>query len=195
MALGFITLTSRTLTRTSRYAEAIESLFESTTLLFTASEDAYRFLVQRPHAHLARLRRLDLAFTHFKDHLFLQPIEPRHPRLSDGDGGCPTATSEAAPPAGWELWLPLTTALRERLPKLTSLRVVLSPPSARAERFVDVLREWEGEGYGGWVTESADGVVYLEMGSRRRSGRRSGGAEAEAEAEDEVQQGQEIENL
>lgn len=158
--------------------------------------------MQRPHAHLARLRKLDLAFTHFKDHLFLQPIEPRHPRLSDGDGSCP-ATSEA-PPAGWELWLPLTTALRERLPELTSLRVTLSPPSTRAERFVDVLRDWEEEGYGGWVTENADGVVYLEMGSRRAGRRRRGGAgevaaedrdEGEGEGEVEVQQAEEIENL
>lgn len=148
-----------------RYVEAVESLFESTELIFTASEDAYRFLVQQPHAHLARIRALDLAFTHFKDHLFLQSIAPRHPRINDDDSGS-TATTKTVP-VGWDVWMPLAVAVRERMPAMRSLRVTLSPPGARAEVFVDVLREWEREGHG-WVTERAEGVVYLELGRRRR---------------------------
>lgn len=127
--------------------------------------------MQQPHAHLARVRALDLDFTHFKDHLFLQSIEARHPRLTDAGGG---GGSTMAVPVGWGVWMPLTQVLRERMPALASLRVTLSPPSALAEGFVDVLREWEREGHG-WVTERADGVVYLEMGRRRAAAELEGG--------------------
>lgn len=113
--------------------------------------------MQNPHSYLHKLHSLDLAFSHFKDHLFLQRIEALHPRLPD---------SSSTAPVGWELWVPLMLTVREQMPNLARLRVQLSPPSAKAEGFVDVLREWEREGYG-WVTEQADGVVYLEMGRRR----------------------------
>ncbi|KAG6364045.1 hypothetical protein INS49_009148 [Diaporthe citri] len=86
------------------YAEAIESFLESTTLIFTASEDAYRFFVQHPHRHRARVRSVQLAFTHFKDHLFLQRIEPRHPRLPDSQLGVPVSAA-AAPTAREEVFL------------------------------------------------------------------------------------------
>lgn len=128
-------------------------------------------MVQRPHAYLARIRALDLEFTHFKDHLFLQRIAPQHPRLDDDDAAAAAAEDGLATkrvPVGCELWQPLTLTLRGRMPALVSLRVTLSPPGALAEGLVDVLREWEREGHG-WVTEKADGVVYMELGRRRRT--------------------------
>lgn len=36
---------------------------------------------------------------------------------------------------------------------------------AAMEGFVEVLRDWEREGWG-WVTEVEGGVVYLEMGRK-----------------------------
>lgn len=152
----------------NRYAEAIESLFESTQLIFTASEDAYRFFVQLEHSHVDKIRNLYLAFDHFKDHLFLQRIEAKHPRLPD---------TMSTVPVGWELWTPLMRCVREKMPELRDLRVQLSAPSVKGEGFVEVLRDWEEEGHG-WVTENAEGVIYLEMrrgqnvvtGPRRRDG-------------------------
>lgn len=139
----------------ARYAEAIECLFEATELIFTASEDAHRFFVQNPHAHTAKIRRLDLAFNHFKDHLFLQAIEPRgHPRLPDG---------ASAAPVGWELWTPLVAALRAGTPELRYLRVHLSPQQSRqGEGLVEALWGWEAQWHG-WVTQQEDGVIYYEM--------------------------------
>lgn len=152
----------------SRYAEAIESLFESTQLIFTASEDAYRFFVQLQHSHVDKIRNLYFAFDHFKDHLFLQRIEAKHPRLPD---------TMSTVPVAWELWTPLMRCVREKMPELRDLRVHLSAPSVKGEGFVEVLRDWEEMGHG-WVTEHAEGVIYLEMrkgknavmGPRRRDG-------------------------
>ncbi|KAG8157956.1 hypothetical protein KVR01_012228 [Diaporthe batatas] len=143
------------------YAEAIESFFESTTLIFTASEDAYRFFVQHPHPHRTKVRSLQLAFTHFKDHLFLQRIEPKHPRLPDSQLGVPVS---------WGVWTPLMRCVREGLPELRRLTIHLSAaaaPTAREEVFLDVLREWAADGYG-TVEEKAGGVVYCETGGRLR---------------------------
>lgn len=143
-----------------RYAEAIESFLESTTLIFTASEDAYRFFVQHPHAHRARIRSVQLAFTHFRDHLFLQRLEPMHPRLPD---------SQLSVPVSWGVWTPLMRAVREGLPELRRLTVHLSAaaaPTAREEVFLDVLREWAAEGYG-TVEEKAGGLIYTETGRPR----------------------------
>ncbi|KAI7778981.1 hypothetical protein LA080_001498 [Diaporthe eres] len=142
------------------YAEAIESFLESTTLIFTASEDAYRFFVQHPHRHRARVRSVQLAFTHFKDHLFLQRIEPKHPRLPD---------SQLSVPVSWGVWTPLMRCVREGLPELRRLTVHLSAaaaPTAREEVFLDVLREWAAEGYG-TVEEKGGGLVYTETGRLR----------------------------
>lgn len=152
------------LTTNPRYAEAIESFLESTTLIFTASEDAYRFLVQPPHRHphANKIRSLQMAFTHFKDHLFLQRIEPRHPRLPDGQLG--------PVPVSWALWVPLMRCVREGLPELRRLTVHLgaaAAPNAREEVFLDVLRGWADEGFG-TVEERAGGVVYTETGGRLR---------------------------
>ncbi|KAJ0106954.1 hypothetical protein J7T55_011049 [Diaporthe amygdali] len=139
------------------YAEAIESFLESTTLIFTASEDAYRFFVQQPHPYHAKVRSVHLAFTHFKDHLFLQRIEPRHPRLPD---------SQLSVPVSWGVWTPLMRCVRGGLPELRRLTVHLSAaaaPTSREEVFLDVLREWADEGYG-MVEEKGGGLVYTETG-------------------------------
>lgn len=141
------------------YAEAIESVLESTTLIFTASEDAYRFFVQHPHPHRDKVRSLQLAFTHFKDHLFLQRIEPKHPRLLD---------TELDVPVSWGLWTPLVRCVREGLPGLRRLTIHLgaaAAPTAREDVFLDVLREWAANGYG-MVEEKAGGLVYTETGGR-----------------------------
>lgn len=67
--------------------------------------------------------------------------------------------------------------IRENMPELRDLRVQLGASTVKGEGFVEVLRDWEEEGHG-WVTENADGVIYLEMrrgqnvvtGPRRRAG-------------------------
>ncbi|CAN8103175.1 unnamed protein product [Discula destructiva] len=141
------------------YAEAIDSLFESTQLIFTASEDAYRFFVQNPHSHLDKIRNVDFAFSHSKDHLFLQPIESKHPRLEEG-------TSSASVPVSWGVWLPLMLCVRERMPDLRELRIHIDAPNVRGDGFVETLDEWEHCGYG-WLVEQEGGCIYLE--SRRES--------------------------
>lgn len=141
-----------------RYGEAIEYFFESTTLIFTASEDAFRFFLQNGHSHMYKIRDLDLTFNHYKDHLFLQRIQSKHPHLPNGSNV----------PVASELWLPLMKCVRERLPELRSLRVHLSPPESTGQVFMDLLRDWEREGYG-WAEEQMDGMVYLEKGRQREA--------------------------
>lgn len=106
---------------------------------------------------MSRIHDLDLTFDHFKDHLFLQRIESKHPHLPNGSHA----------PVAEELWRPLTACLRERLPELRSLRIHLSPPSAaKGQVFMDLLRDWERDGHG-WVEEQVDGMVYLEKGRKK----------------------------
>lgn len=109
-----------------------------------------------------KIHDLDLNFNHVKDHLFLTPIESKHPSpLSSNPNGPSVA------PVASELWLPLMACIRERLPELRSLRIQLSPPSAANWRvFMDLLRDWERDGHG-WVEESLDGMVYMEKGHPR----------------------------
>lgn len=140
--------------RCYRYSEAVESFFESTTLLFTASEDAYRFFVQQPHPYQSSIHALDFSFTHFKDHLFLQPIATKNPQLAVGNNV----------PVYQEVWTPLTLCVREKLPELRWLRIHLST-SAPAELFLDALRKCAQEGYGE-VEETNGGLVYIGEGSQ-----------------------------
>lgn len=107
---------------------------------------------------MSRIHDLDLTFNHFKDHLFLQRIESKHPHLPNG----------SHVPVAKELWRSLTACLRERLPELRNLRIHLSPPSAANEGqiFADLLREWERDGHG-WVEDQVDGIVYLEKGRKK----------------------------
>lgn len=119
--------------------------------------------MQHPqHPHAKRVRSLQLAFTHFKDHLFLQRIEPKHPRLPD---------SQLSVPVSWGVWTPLMACVREGgLPELRRLTVHLSAaaaPTTREEVFLDVLRGWAAEGYG-TVEEKGGGLVYTETGGRLR---------------------------
>lgn len=138
------------------YGEAIEYFFESTGLIFTASEDAYRFFLQTPHSQLSKIHDLDLIFGHFKDHLFLQPIQSQYPTLPNNSSA----------PVASELWLPLTKYVREKLPELRSLLIRLSPPLGKGQAFMDLLRDWERDGHG-WVEEQMDGMIYLEKGRQR----------------------------
>lgn len=120
-----------------RYAEAIESLFETATFVFTASEDAYRFLVQQPHPHMSSIRRLDFCLSHHKDHLFLFRIDSKHPQLSC----CQTV------PIGWELWDPLMTCVKGKLPELQTLNIHLAhQPHGREDKFLRLLDAWETAG-------------------------------------------------
>ncbi|ROW05795.1 hypothetical protein VMCG_05207 [Cytospora schulzeri] len=140
------------------YSEAVESFFESTTLIFTASEDAYRFFVQQPHAYQSKIHALDFSFTHFKDHLFLQPIASEHPRLAVGSNV----------PVSQDVWKPLMLCVREKLPELRRLRVHLSTsaPPERVEMFLEVLRTWVQDGYGK-IEERDDGLVYVGEGMQQ----------------------------
>lgn len=138
-----------------RYSEAVESFFESTTLIFTASEDAYRFFIQQPHPYHSKIHALNFSFTHFKDHLFLQPITTKQPRLAVGNNI----------PVSEEIWAPLMLCVREQLPELRWLRVHLSTsaPAERVEMFFDALRAWEQEGCGR-IEEKNGGLIYIGEG-------------------------------
>lgn len=122
--------------------------------------------MQRPHRHRASVRGVHLAFTHFKDHLFLRRIEHRHPRLLQGDG----MPGGGVVPVSWDLWAPLVREVREGLPDLRRLTVHLgagaAAPAAGQEAFLDVLRGWAAEGLG-TVEEKAGGLVYTETGRLR----------------------------
>lgn len=66
--------------------------------------------------------------------------------------------------------------IREELRGLRTLRMQLgggggggstgSAGGAAMDGFVDILRDWEREGWG-WVTEVEGGVIYLGMGKRK----------------------------
>lgn len=119
------------------YAESIESLFEIATLVFTASEDAFRFFVQQPHPYLSSIRRLDFCFSHHKDHLFLHRIASKHPQLSC----CQTV------PIGWDIWAPLMTCVKETLPDLQTLNIHLAHQAhSREEKFLRLLDTWDTAG-------------------------------------------------
>ena len=121
----------------TRYIEAIETLFESATLVFTASEDAFRFFVQQAHPYLSSIHQLDFCFTHHKDHLFLFHIDSKHPQLAC----CQTV------PIGWEVWSPLMTCIKEKLPELQTLRIYLAHQAhGREEKFLRLLDAFELEG-------------------------------------------------
>lgn len=112
---------------------------------------------------MSRIRRVDFAFNHFKDHLFLRPIQAKHPRLTNSGGG-----ESAVTPVAWELWTPLMASVRDKMPELRYLRVHLNPPSEATMDLVKVLEDWESLGYG-WVAEQEDGVVYYEFRSQALS--------------------------
>ncbi|KAK0620689.1 hypothetical protein B0T14DRAFT_521958 [Immersiella caudata] len=63
------------LTCKKMYWESISSLFETVTPVFTSSEDAHRFFIQRPHPFLSSIRTLEFSFTNPNDHLFLAQVQ------------------------------------------------------------------------------------------------------------------------
>lgn len=139
--------------RQCRYEEAIETFFESTTLIFTASEDAYRFFVQNPHPYRSNIHAVEFIFTHFTDHLFLRSINSEHPQLA--------GTNKL--PVSQDIWTPLVVCIRERMPALQQIRIFLSTSSAieDVEKIFQVLRDWQQQGYG-TVEEEDEGLLYIE---------------------------------
>ena len=117
-----------------RYIETIQSFFETTTLCFTGSEDAHNFLVRSQHPYQSAIRSLDFNFSHHKDHLFLISIEAKHPRLSGGSGVG----------VGMDAWNALMTAVRETIPELRSLRLLITNRLPAPEpQFWSVFKAWQ----------------------------------------------------
>lgn len=117
----------------SRYWEAIASLFNHTTLVFTSSEDAYRFFVHDRHPFADGVRSLELNFSNPNDHLFLAPVQREAPACDATD------ESNVAEPGvstvvhvfsrievfGPEMWAGLVQGLRAATPGLRDLDIVI----------------------------------------------------------------------
>ncbi|KAK1834973.1 hypothetical protein QBC39DRAFT_342333 [Podospora conica] len=180
------------LTCKKMYWEAIASLFNHTTLVFTSSEDAYRFFVHDQHPLAYAIRSIELIFTDPNDHLFLVQIQRETP------ANAADAPNEAEPEPGTtithmfsrievfgpKLWTELIRGLRAATPGLRDLDVVIGGGFQR-DLVLDAFGgsgpdrglqgdELTGEEEGsGWaipgkveVMFTTDGLRYVQDGSK-----------------------------
>lgn len=118
------------LTCNRMYSESITTLFETTAFLFKSSTDAARFLQTSPHRYTHLIRFMEFNFIYDKDCLYLQPIEPVHPRIA-------LTAAKETPPVGIAVWDNLVGALASAVPELSSLKVFIgAKPTADKEAFL-----------------------------------------------------------
>ena len=114
-----------------RYWEAVVSIFNNVTLVFTSSEDAYRFFIHNKHPFAAAIRSLELHFTNPNDHLFLSQVQREAPNCDADEGRLGAEPDSSAAISGRvkvfgpELWAELVEALREVTPGLRDLDVAI----------------------------------------------------------------------
>ncbi|KAK0741519.1 hypothetical protein B0T18DRAFT_330745 [Schizothecium vesticola] len=145
------------LTCKKMYWEAIASLFNHTTLVFTSSEDAYRFFVHDQHPFADGVRSLELNFTNPNDHLFLAPVQRETPACDAAD-----EPNEAEPGTstvvhvfsrievfGPKMWAELLQGLQAATPGLRDLDIVIG---GRLQRDL-VLDAFGGSGPDGDVQD------------------------------------------
>lgn len=60
--------------------------------------------------------------------------------------------------------MPLMRCIREKMPELRELRILVDAPEEKGDGYVETLWRWEDQGFG-WVVEQKGGCIYLE--SRR----------------------------
>jgi hypothetical protein len=111
-----------------RYWESIASLFETVTPVFTSSEDAHRFFIQRPHPFLSNIRTLEFSFTNPNDHLFLAqvqrgPVEEPVPVVTNPHA-CMVMPCRLEI-FGQTLWAELVKGLRSAIPDLKDFDVTI----------------------------------------------------------------------
>ncbi|KAK3353732.1 hypothetical protein B0T25DRAFT_456652 [Lasiosphaeria hispida] len=123
------------LTCKKMYWEAIASLFENVTPIFTTSEDAHRFFIQKPHPFLGHIRSLEFSFTNSNDHLFLAQV-----RREPGSGKAAPASVAGGPSTGGhpcmtmpcrleifgqQLWSELVQGVQNRVPDLRDFDITI----------------------------------------------------------------------
>ena len=114
-----------------RYWEAVASLFNNATLVFTSSEDAYRFFIHNKHPFAAAIRSLELHFTNPNDHLFLSQVRREASDCGADEGRLGAEPDSSAAISGRievfgpELWAELVEALREVTPGLRDLDITI----------------------------------------------------------------------
>ncbi|KAJ9137465.1 hypothetical protein NKR23_g9101 [Pleurostoma richardsiae] len=140
------------------YLESVEALFEAATLIFTASEDAYRFLVQQPHSFRSKIHSIDFSFAHHKDHLFLHSIDSIHPRLHS----CINV------PVSWDIWNTLLSCVKDDLPELQILRAYLAPQlDGKEQKFLSTLDKCFKEPAGFRLLMRPEGALLLQKNGKR----------------------------
>ncbi|KAK0642088.1 hypothetical protein B0T16DRAFT_336534 [Cercophora newfieldiana] len=130
------------LTCKKMYLESLTSLFETVTPVFTSSEDAYRFFLQRPHPFLGSIRSLEFSFTNPNDHLFLAqvqrergpPVKEPEPEPEPAPAPVPSAAANAhacmimpcrLEVFGQTLWAELAQGVRGAIPDLKDFEVTI----------------------------------------------------------------------
>lgn len=175
----------------SRYWEAIASLFNHTTLVFTSSEDAYRFFVQPRHPFADGIRSLELNFTNPNDHLFLSPVQRETPACDAADeqneakagAGTVVHVFSRIEVFGPKMWAELVHGLHAATPNLRDLDITIGgrlPCDLVLDAFggsgadgddADELTDQKAES--GWaipgrveVVFATDGLRYLQHGKK-----------------------------
>ncbi|KAL8352908.1 hypothetical protein RB601_002973 [Gaeumannomyces tritici] len=130
---GTAPLRAMFLTCNRMYTESITTLFETTAFLFKSSTDAARFLKILPHRYTHLIRFIEFNFIYDKDCLYLQPIEPVHPRIT-------FAAAKETPAVGIAVWNNLVGALASAVPELSNLKVFIgAKPTADKEEFLEAF--------------------------------------------------------
>lgn len=107
------------------YLEAIVSFFETVMLIFTSSEDAIRFFVQKPHPFLDHLRFLEFGFANRNDHLFLGRIR-RSGVPGENPPGNMLVAADGGVVYGQKLWSDILQGVQAATPELRDLDVTMA---------------------------------------------------------------------
>ncbi|KAK0719397.1 hypothetical protein B0H67DRAFT_681520 [Lasiosphaeris hirsuta] len=118
------------------YWEAMASLFENVTPIFTSSEDAHRFFIQKPHPFLGHIRSLEFSFTNSNDHLFLAQVlrESGSGKAASASVAAGASTGEHHPSTampcrleifGQQLWSELVQGVQSKVPDLRDFDITI----------------------------------------------------------------------
>ncbi|KAK1758852.1 hypothetical protein QBC47DRAFT_356769 [Echria macrotheca] len=177
------------LTCKKMYWEAVACLFETVTPVFTSSEDAYRFFIQRPHPFLGSVRSLEFCFTNPNDHLFLAQVQRDVRNDPPPDEAAPAAGTVPHPcmvmPCrldvfGQQLWRELVEGVQASIPGLRDLDVTIGGRMAHDDalarfgrRHAEGDEEANQEGVDTWtlpgrlaVLFKSEDQLYVQQGTK-----------------------------